>query len=131
ALAGLPGRTARADGNGALGSSLRVTQAGGYAAGGVGFCPGGNCAGGGTITLSGVPAGSSVTQAYIYWVTIQGTAASVPLPRLDAPRAAPRPSAVAVAPPTSAGSVNGQAVTGALIGAQTTASGYDVGTYRA
>src|SRR4051794_82949 len=86
--AALPGAggaiPARADGNGSLGPALRVAQAGGYATGGVGFCPGGNCSGSGAVTLSGVPAGSAATRALIYWVTIQGTASGVPLPRLDA-----------------------------------------------
>jgi hypothetical protein len=133
-FAGLPGRApaaVRADGSGSLGQSLIVQQAGGYATGGVGFCPGGNCAGGGTVMLSGVPAGSTVTHAFLYWVTIQGTAAAPVLPRLDALRVALPAAGRQLAAPTSSGVVNGQPVTGALIGNQVTSTGYDIGTYRA
>src|SRR5262249_19083586 len=125
---------ARANGNGSLGQSLARNQRGGYVTGGTGFCAVSPCSGGGTITISGVPAGSTITDAFVYWNTISAASFSGPLTGaapVGGPPGPRNPSAPAFTGQTENGSVNGQAVTGSLIGQGTTGNGFDVGVYRA
>jgi hypothetical protein len=93
------------------GATLRAflvrTQPGGYAAAGTGFCNSGDCTGAAATTIGGIPAGSTVTDAFLYWNLITD--------------AAP--------PATSGGLVNGQTVRGDLIASQAVI-GVKVGVYR-
>src|SRR5438105_3449983 len=86
---------AHADGSGSLGQSTIRTQTGNYSSAGVGFCATTPCSGSGVIFIGDVPAGSTVTDAFLYWDVV------------STPGAPPGP--------TSTGAVNGVAVTGTSI----------------
>src|SRR5689334_22778111 len=96
----LPAPTARADGNGTLGQSLARNQHGGYATAGAGFCAVSPCSGSGSITISSIPAGSTITDALVYWNMVSassissGLTGAVPVAATPGPRNPSAPSLI-------------------------------------